>query len=220
MALKTIFFSLILLVFLSSYTSDDSPEQTTTYVAHKIGMSERFGILKIVDSLAYLELYTKYKGDIVPINMSWNSKLDPQIYILDKTNTDSTTTSYICGSSSIILNNNSAKIYLENSFMGEVSMSLRGVDALPTKFHHLRNHAYMFTGRNAVGFNFKKTGLGYDNYDKLMDGHLLYKDRNNMKFNSFVTRYDSVQKNIFKRIYSIQDSVTATNETITIEEQP
>lgn len=218
MVLRTTFFSLLFLVLLSSSTFEDSSDTTTKFVTHKIGMSERFGILEINDTLAYLELYTKYKGDVVPLNMSWNSKLEPQIYVINREKSDSTITYYNCGSSEIRIEKKSANIKLENSFMGSIDMNMHGVDDLPTKYHHLRNHAYMFTGRNAVGFNFKKTGLGYDNYDKIMDGNLLYKDRDNMKFNNFIAKYDSVQHNIYQEIYSIQDSVIAINQQTQTEE--
>ena len=218
MVLRTTFTSILFLVLLSSSTIENSSDTKTTFVTHKIGMTERFGILEIVDSLAYLELYTKYKGDVVPLNMSWNSKLEPQIYILNREKSDSLITYFNCGSSEIKIENNTANINLENSFMGSIDMNMHGVDDLPTKYHHLRNHAYMFTGRNAVGFNFKKTGLGYDNYDKIMKGNLLYKDRDNMKFNSFIAKYDSVQHNIYQEIYTIQDSVIAINQQGQTEE--
>lgn len=211
MGKKVIFLLTLFLVSLSSSTIDDTEENYTIFVDHKIGVSDKYGILELKNNYAYLELYTKFKGDVVPINMSWNSKIEPQVYIYNEVASDSVTHVYSCGSSEIRIKNRKASIFLENSFIGVVELELHAVKELPTKYHHLRNHAYMFTGRNAVGFNFKKTGIGYDHYDKLMQGHLLYKERDKMEYSNFISKYDSVQQHIYTKIYTIQDSISAMN---------
>lgn len=211
MGKKVIFLLTLFLVSLSSSTIDDTEENYTIFVDHKIGVSDKYGILELKNNYAYLELYTKFKGDVVPINMSWNSKIEPQVYIYNEVASDSVTDVYSCGSSEIRIKNRKASIFLENSFIGVVELELHAVKELPTKYHHLRNHAYMFTGRNAVGFNFKKTGIGYDHYDKLMHGHLLYKERDKMEYSNFISKYDSVQQHIYTKIYTIQDSISAMN---------
>lgn len=213
MGKKVIFLLTLFFISLSSSTVDDIEEKSTLFVDHKIGVSDKYGILELKNDYAYLELYTKFKGEVVPINMSWNSKIEPQVYVLNESASDSLTDVYSCGSSEIRIQNKKASIYLENSFIGVVELELHAVKELPTKYHHLRNHAYMFTGRNAVGFNFKKTGLGYDHYDKLMHGHLLYKERDKMDYGNFISKYDSVQQHIYKKIYTIQDSISALNLT-------
>ena len=42
----------------------------------------KYAILEVKDTVAYLEVYSKYNGDVVPVNMSWNSKIDPEKYFL------------------------------------------------------------------------------------------------------------------------------------------
>lgn len=211
---------LLTIIALTSATSMllDDQSDSGTYVAKKGGVLNKYGILEIEDSIAHLELYTKYKGEFVPVNMSWNSKIEPQMYVYNKEASDSVHHIYKSGASTLTIIGNQANIYLNNSFLGELEMSLEKVSNLPRKYNNIRNHAYMFTGRNAVGFNFRNSGIGYDNYDKLMKGHLLYKECEDLPFHDFVSKYDSVQHHIYNQIYSIQDSIITFQEADVIEE--
>lgn len=166
----------------------------------------KYAILEVKDTVAYLEVYSKYNGDVVPVNMSWNSKIDPEKYFLKIDSTRSNKKVFKGSIVEITVYEKHAHVSLKCSFMGGFELEFIKVNHLPEKFEHVRNHAYMFTGRNAVGYQFKTEG-GYQSYDKFMEGNTLYKDCDQLSFHDFVSKYDSVQKRIFKEVYSIHDSL-------------
>lgn len=217
--------SLCILFFsLSSLTrveNDSNENKTTIYVAKNLSIYQnKYAILEIKDSLAHLEVYAKFNGNFVPVNMAWNSKIDPVKYILKKDSADLTTQIFRGHIIDITVKENEAFVNLKGSFMGAFALSFDRVASLPSKYESVKNHAYMFTGRNAIGYQFKDEG-GFASYDRIMKGHFLYEKCDKLNFDDFVAQYDSVQKIIYRKIYSIHDSLkmrAAMDDTIAVEQ--
>lgn len=215
----------IIFISMSSLTliNESYDESETKIYVARSGMMHhnKYAILEIKDSLANLEIYAKYEGDVVPVNMAWNSKIDPEKYILKRDSSKPEKQFFKGTIVDITVYDKHAHVSLKCSFMGGFELEFIRVNSLPNKFEHVRNHAYMFTGRNAVGYQFKTEG-GYTSYDKFMEGNTLYKECDRLTFHDFVAKYDSVQKTIYKEIYSIHDSLkihsTIENKEVIIEE--
>lgn len=213
LSLFIIFFSLSSLMLVHESFEEN---ESAIYVARSGMMHHnKYAILEVKDSLATLEIYTKYDGEIVPVNMAWNSKIDPEKYILKKDSLISGKEIFRGSIVDISVYEKHAHVSLKCSFMGGFELEFIRVHHLPNKFEHVRNHAYMFMGRNAIGYKFKTEG-GYTSYDKFMEGSTLYKECNRLPFHDFVAKYDSVQKTIYKEIYSIHDSLKIQS---TVEEK-
>ncbi len=219
LSLFIIFFSLSSLTLVQNSFSDS---ETVIYVARSGMMHHnKYAILEIKDSLAKLEIYAKYDGEIVPVNMAWNSKIDPEKYILKRDSTNLEKQIFRGNIVDISVYEKHAHVSLKCSFMGGFELAFIRVNNLPNKFEHVRNHAYMFTGRNAIGYQFKTEG-GYTSYDRYMEGSTLYKECDKLTFHDFVAKYDSVQKTIYREIYSMHDSLkinsTVEEEEVIVEE--
>ncbi len=213
LSLLIIFFSLSSLTLLNQSFEEG---ETVLYVARSGMMHHnKYAILEIKDSLAKLEIYAKYDGEIVPVNMAWNSKIDPEKYILNRDSVYSDKQTFKGNIVDITVYEKHAHVSLKSSFMGGFELQFIRVNNLPNKFEHVRNHAYMFTGRNAIGYQFKSED-GYTNYDEFMERTTLYKECDKLSFHDFVAKYDSVHKTIYKEIYSIHDSLKIQS---TVEEE-
>lgn len=132
--------SILLLFTTSSYCQKPA---NGLYISQSNGVFGVFGILTVTKDSSFLEAFTIFKGEWVPIVGSWDKEYKAQVLKLSPTTGKVTN-----GNVSIFIRNFRIKGVVNKSFVGRTRFKFMPVDELPENFKKVKESAMNFVQRD------------------------------------------------------------------------